>query len=155
MTDYRVRPYRSGDEGFCVFSWLHSHARSEHGKRWNTSQFRILGQDDHYWTEHRRIVLRLLRESDTRVVCDAEQDDIIWAWACTDGDDVLHFAVVNHKLGGDLAPELIDALVPGRLQRKQLVTHEQTGLRAAGIKVPSEWRYDPFWIAAKWAMEAA
>lgn len=155
MADYRIRPYRGSDESFAVFSWLSSHARSEHGKRWNTSQMRILGQADPYWDRHRSIALKLLRDSDTRVVCDSDDDDVIWGWSCTDGDDVLHFAAVKHAVGRELAPEIVEALLPGRLGRHQIVTHEQTALRASGIKIPATWIYDPYYIASKWAREAA
>lgn len=152
MSDgYRIRPYRSSDEPFVVFSWLSSHAKSEHGKRWNTKTFARAGDEDHYWTHHRPVVNRLLGEAEVLVACDEADDDIIWGWSCTSGADVLHYAVVKFVLAGDLAMDVVRKLLPGRLDRAQIVTHEQCGLRQAKVRPPTSWRYDPYWIASRWS----
>ena len=159
MTDLatwaRVRPYRGRDESFCLYSWLFTFARSEHGKRWNANALRQIGQQDHVWSEHRPIALRLLREADTRIACDNDDDDTILGWACVDGPGVLHYAAVKHTVGRELAPDVARLLLGDRLDSPQLVTHEQCGLRVAGVRHVGEWKFDPYWLASKWAKEAA
>ena len=146
------RAYRAGDRNFVMFSWLKSFAGSSYGKKLGASSARNLGCPDKYWDRHELIVGRLIREADVTIICDPEDEDIIWSWACTEGQGIVHYALAKHGFRQDgLAADMLTDLLGGRLDRPQTYTHEQVALRNAQVRIPATWTYDEFLLTGKWA----
>ena len=139
-SDWVIRPYMATDEGFVVSSWLTSWSTSEYGQKWGAKRRANLAGG--WWDEWRPVIMLLLRESTVRVLCDAGNEDVIWAWACTGGDAVTHYVEVKYSFKGELGGDMVRALLGDRLTREQVCSFEQRGLRNARIPYPKLWQLD-------------
>lgn len=151
--DWLVRPYdptpKTGDEDACVYLWLKSYAHSRYGTQLG-AHIDATPAERRYWDEHQPLVLGLLRNEDTRIACDPERPRVILGFACTTGDDLVHYVVVKRSaVKAGFGPELMRELLGTRLTRRCYTTFEQTELRRdqSGVSLPEEWRRaDPLWI---------
>ncbi len=138
-----IRPYdASRDENGVVFLWLKSFAHSAFGRALGAH---IDGSDDEraYWAQHKEVVLRLLEHADTRVLCDRDAPDVIWAFATTQEPNVYHYSVVKRRFRGQ-SEEFFRALLGGFLDKPCLYTHDPAG---TGLQVPRSWTYNPYGAA--------
>lgn len=129
----------STDENAVVYLWLKSFAHSPHGRSLGAD---LDGSDAEraYWAAHRLVVGGLLVKADTQVLCDPEAPGVIWAFACTKGNDVIHYAVVKRRFRGESAA-MFSALLGDRFERPCTLTHDMIG---TGLCVPSSWRLNPY-----------
>ncbi len=135
-----IRPYDAAlDENGVVFLFLKSFAHSPWGRAQGAH---VDGSDAEraYWAQHREVVLKLLERADTKVLCDPQAPEVIWAFACTEGKDVYHYSVVKRRFRGESA-EMFKALLGGLLDKPCRYTHDPAG---TGFCVPSTWTYDPY-----------
>lgn len=147
--DWLVRPYEAGDEDACVYLWLKSYAHSRYGTQLG-AHIDASPAERRYWDEHQPLVLSLLRNEDSRVVCDPSRPNVILGFACTSGADLVHYVVVKRSaVKAGFGRELVAELLGDRLKRRCYTTFEQTELRRdqSGVSLPEEWRRaDPLWI---------
>ena len=143
MTDpWIIRSYNPDiDENGIVFLWLKSFAHSGFGRAQGAH---VDGSDAEraYWATHKEIVLRLLAHAETRVLCDAEEPAVIWAFACVKPGtpDVYHYAVVKRRFR-DESEAMFRALLGGMLDKPALYTHDPAG---TGLQVPRSWVHNPY-----------
>lgn len=139
MSDWQIRPYDpETDEPAVVYLWLKSFAHSPFGKGRGAH---VDGSEAErtYWAEHRLVVMHLLNEGTTKVLCDPEAPGVIWAFACRSGD-VVHYAVVKRRFK-EVAQEMFSALFGDLLEKPCKYTHDFFG---TGFRVPSSWRLNPY-----------
>ncbi len=138
-----IRPYDPDlDEAGVMYLVLKSFAHSSFGRARGAH---VDGSDAErtYWQEHRGVVLRLLRDSDTTLLCDAEQSTVIWALLIARGD-VVHYCMVKRRFK-EAAKDIYAALLGDRLDRPCTYTH---CLQGTGLKVPASWRLNPYAVLA-------
>lgn len=149
-----LRPYVPSDEGFCVHTWLLSFARSRYGRA-HAAHIEGSPLANEWRARHRSVVMRLLVEAETTLLCDATAPEVIWGFCCTEGDDVIHYALVKRQWHrGGLAPELFRAMLGSRYARAQRVTHELVDMagpeiEATPARIPDAWRFDPYVLARR------
>ncbi len=135
-----VRPYNAAlDENGVVFLWLKSFAHSSWGR---TQGAHVDGSDAEraYWASHREVVLRLLAHAETKVLCDPQAPEVIWAFSCAMAPNVFHYAVVKRRFRGESA-EMFKALIGDLLDKPCLYTHDPAG---TGLQIPGSWSYNPY-----------
>lgn len=143
MTDWLKRPYDpETDHDAIVALWLRSYSLSPYGKR-----------VEHY--DRLRYVVSWLLNSGvakTEVICDPEHPEIIWAFACTTGENIVHYTVVKNsavRLG--LSAEMLRELLGDRLDRRCHYTFDPAEFlpsRCEEHKVDRpDWRPDLLWLA--------
>ncbi len=138
-TPWIVRPYNPArDEDGVVYLWIKSFAHSGFGRAQGAH---IDGSDAEraYWAQHRPVVMKLLEHADTQVLCDPEDDGVIWAFACAKGP-VVHYAVVKRKFR-DFAGDMFKALLGDRYDTPCMYTHDLAG---TGFQVPQKWTLNPY-----------
>lgn len=140
MTEsWTIRKYDSDiDIDGILYLYLKSFAHSSYGR---SRGAHVDGSDAErkYWAEHREVVLKLLANSDTVIICDPESPTVIWAFACVRGD-VLHYIVVKRKFR-EFAQEMFAALLGDRLDRAIMYTH---CLQGTGLTPPKGWTLNPY-----------
>lgn len=150
----RLRPYEpSSDEDGVVYLWLKSFAHSRYGRALGAHVPRSEAEL-RYWAEHRQVVMRLLTEAQTLVVCDPEAESVIWGFATTQ-PEVVHYVSCKrsfHREG--LSVEMIRQLLGPLLGKPCVMTHELVELCREELRgklsIPSTWRHDPYWLARAW-----
>ena len=155
MADWVKRAYVSGDEKGIMYLWLKSFAHSRFG-RCKGASVSNTPAERRYWSEQAPVVEYLLANAETTVAADPDRPDVIWAFACTSGDNVVHYATVKRQVistvGEDFGAEIMRDLLGERLEKTCFMTHEivwgQTGLemprRASDQK--ALWVLDPTWF---------
>jgi hypothetical protein len=93
------------------------------------------------WTRYQPVVERLIERCRPEVLCDPEAEDVIWAFACGEGEsEVLHMAVIKRAFSGFVEPMLNDMMgvlaIPIGNAR---YTHECPDVPAA---IRAGWTYD-------------
>lgn len=167
MTDklWVKRRYEPEDEDGIVYLWLKSYAHA----RVNTATGAHIDAspaERTYWAEHAFVVERLLRTSKVELLCDPQRPyasaagpAIIYAFACTDGPDVVHYLCVKRNYAREgFGPDMVADLLGDRLKRPCVYTHELPEMRATkdrsascGVALPMNWRHDPWWCARMWS----
>jgi len=81
------------DLAFVYNSWL---------KQYRNSPFTVGMGNDLYYSQHRRVIDAILNKSDIKVICDAEDTNKIYAWACGEKFDtpLMHFIYVKRDYRG-------------------------------------------------------
>lgn len=153
VSDWTTRDYVASDEGFVLYSWLKSHAHSRFGVSMRANVDESPGEKD-YWTRHRPLVMRLIESSTVRVVCDPDRPEVIWAWACTHGEDVIHYVLAKRRFHQEgFGPAIFAELLGDRLGRPQRYSHELVELARpdvrAKLRTPESWIFDPYLLATK------
>ncbi len=127
------------DEAGAVFLWLKSFAHSPFGRAQGAH---LDGSEAEraYWASHKEVVLRLLARAETRVLCDAEAPGVIWAFACTSGPSVVHYAVCKRRFR-ESSGEFFAALLGDKMEKPCMYTHDFSG---TGFQVPRSWMHNPY-----------
>lgn len=142
---WRVRERVPLDDDMMVSQWLMSYCLSREGWACGAQQ-RPRGSDsrDAFWDMHRPIVMRLLQESTVRLVCDVDDPNIVYAWACysdTAAGSVVHYAVVKYSIvntmGEDEARAMFRALLGERLDDRCGYSYFARDLAKLGL-IPRE-----------------
>lgn len=147
---YVLRPYgRALDRDFVVSHWLRSFATSRHGRRWGAN---VPDSDTRsvWWQTHEVTVRACLERGETTLLCPSDEPDVILAFCCTEGPDVVHYVLAKnrfHQRG--LSADLFRALLGDRLERPQRVSHELVEMNRAGMMMPAQWRLDEYYLARK------
>ena len=125
MIDFESRPYRPSDEALVVKTWLESFAHSQYGRRWRTRDSGMRAALDRSWAEHHKTVTYAMRRGRVDVICDAEHPDMVYAWACTEPPNVVHYAVVKMSVAADgFGKGMLDRLFGDMLKERCLMSHE-------------------------------
>lgn len=117
------------DENFVVQAWLDSFATGQYGHRFRTRTGGRHAAMNRTWEEHRDTVINLIRNARVDVICDAEDQKVIYAWSCT-GDGVVHYALA--KIGAiaeGLGNEMLTKLLGDRFDEQIVLTHEPVWVR--------------------------
>ncbi len=139
-TPWIIRPYDPAiDTNGIVYIFLKSFAHSSFGRALGAH---VDGSDAEraYWAQHKEVVLRLLEHADTRVLCDAEAPEVIWAFACTKEPNIVHYAVCKRRFRGQ-SGEFFQALLGDKFDKPCMYTHSTEG---TGLQVPASWCYNPY-----------
>jgi len=86
----RIRPATEADAAFIFSTWLKSYRDSHFGSNMPTTIF---------YTEHHKVVERLLKGCQTYVACNNEDINELYGFICgekVDGILVIHYAYVKH-----------------------------------------------------------
>lgn len=148
---WTVRLAQPADEDGLVYLWLKSFAHSRYGKSLGAEVDASPGEMA-YWREHRTIVMRLLREAETRLIVDPEDPGVFWGFACCSGD-VVHYVLAKRRFHREgMSASMFRELLGERLGKAASFTHELVEFKRAevvkaGLSVPSKWVYDPYWLA--------
>lgn len=113
-----------------------------------------------FWGAHHPIWEWLLKNADVTLVVDPEQQNIIWGWMVTSGDEVLHAIGCKRsfceRVAGEppLSVDLVGALLGDRLHRHQVCSLELPQMRVkgkdtTGLDRPREWSMDPTWLLTR------
>lgn len=141
MSDWTIRPYDpTRDEKIVTYLWLKSFAHSPLGRSQGAS---IDGSpaEISYLQRHREVVKHCLEKGTTQVVVDPEVTDVVWAFACCQGD-IVHYAVVKRRFR-ESAAEMFQDLFGDLTGRLCSYTHDFSG---TGFKVPKSWVCNPYAI---------
>ncbi len=145
MSEWLIRPYEeTSDLNGCLYMWLKSYAHSPFGCAQGAH---IDGSDQErtYWDSHKPIVIKLLRDEETQILCDPESPAVIWAFSCKRAPAVHHYAVVKRKFK-EFSADMFRALLGGMLDAPAVYTHDPAG---TGLRVPSAWRFDPYALVTR------
>lgn len=145
---YLLRPYgRALDRDFVVSLWLMSYASSRHGRRWGAN-IPHAPERSAWWKAHEPIVLACISRGETTLLCLGDEPDVILAFACTEGTDVVHYALVKRRFHREgFSADMLRALLGDRLERPQRLSHEMVEMGRAGMQVPANWRLDEYLLA--------
>lgn len=161
------RPYTPSDEDGIVYLWLKSFERSQWVRRFAFTRFNVANDADipaevirAYWSEHREVVMWLLQHADIEILCDRDNPEVIWAFACTSGDTVHYILAKRRFHQAGVSAALFRELLGSRLDRPCSFTHElvefrRQELRDAKLRVPESWHYDVHVLAQMIAASAA
>lgn len=156
MTDalWKKRAARPYDEEFLVAAWLRSCASSREGQAAGAKPH--TSARERFWQHHRPYVLWLLEHADVEVLCDPEDEAVIWAYACTSGD-VVHACILKHEavqaLGLDDAAEMARDLMGDRLTRSCGYTFWLSDLARLRM-LPHDWYQSAVWLAENYRRAA-
>lgn len=146
MTGFTVRHYRHTDENFVVQTWLDSFSHSHYGRMFGARDGKLWDTFDRIWTEHRRIVTALIVEANIDVVCDDDDENLIFGWACTE-PGILHYAVVKRTAIDDgFGREMIGLLLGDRMKEPTLMSHEPAWTRHTGTTRRAYEAQYPDWM---------
>lgn len=96
------------------------------------------------------------------VICDPERPRrseagpaVVWAFAATSGDYVVHYVSVKRKIAPLLGADLVRDLLGERLNRPCSFTHELVEMRngSCGLRMPPNWSWDSLFLARLFARE--
>jgi hypothetical protein len=181
MTEFIKRDYRPTDENFVVSMWLRSYAHSQLARRMSQSAPGSNAALEWSWSVHRPIVSSLLYAVDVKieVVCAADAEDVLLAYACTESDAV-HYAGVKMNFVADFGREMMTLLFGDKLSRPMRLSHEPVWTRhvretkeggkgahvatddrgyplpayyqktASFFPLPTSWKLDENYLARKW-----
>jgi hypothetical protein len=144
---YLLRPYDPGDEAFCVDSWLRCLAVSRTGRAAGASVAN--SSAERVWRDEHRPALRRLLETEATCLVDPADASLVWGYACTAGDGVVHAALIKrafHQQG--FAGLMFGWLLGERLEREQVFTMQLTDMSRA-MCLPAKWRHDETWFARR------
>lgn len=159
MSDWIRRPYnREWDEDAIAYLWLKSYCHSRAGLRAG-AHVDASPEELVFLDAHRPIVEWLLGNAKTEVLCDPDRSEpseagppIVWAFACTSGNDVIHYALakrsaVKARLSGDMLRDLLgDKLDKACVYTFDQVEMSERKCQLHGIQRPTLWRPDPTWL---------
>lgn len=142
------------DEDFIVSTWLMSYSRSREGYHAGAmpkSQARTA-----FWDAHRPVVELLARSADVEVICDDEDPNVVYAWACTSGD-VVHGCIVKReyeRADPEGAREMVRELLGERLDRACPYTYFPYDLQLLKL-LPRDWYPAAAWLAQNYGDQLA
>lgn len=140
-----IRDYRPSDEECVVNLWLNSYCESRYGRR-RGAHVRRSNDREAFRAEQRCTVMALVDRCKVRLLVDVEDDDVIWAFACT-SPGALHFAVAKRDHG---MPEVKRAGFLRQLvdfDAELIVTHEIPDIIECCGRLAPKWREDARAIA--------
>src|SRR5262249_49452909 len=107
---FTIRDYRPTDEPCVVSWWLRSYSKSPIGKRRGADKARSKERDE-FWDEQGVTARALIEAFGGKVLVDAADDAVVWAFACTSDGPMLHFLVANEDFSRRARTAFIKALV--------------------------------------------
>ncbi len=156
------------DQDVVVSQWCNSYLRSREGI--DRGAFHPHGKaedairDDDVresslamWAEQEPLVRALLVSPwvTVEVVCDPERPRrsdagpaVVWAFAATSGDYVVHYVSVKRKIAKILGGDIVRDLLGNRLEHPCSFTHELVEMRsgACGLRMPASWGWDSLYL---------
>lgn len=141
MAEWVEREYRPSHEECIVSLWLRSYAETRYGKERGAAT--PGPARDAFWAEQRCTVMALIEICGARIICDAADDDQVWAFACLTPACV-HLAIAKKSVGPELGGAMLRRLLAGALGAPRILTHEIRDLRRCGIggAETALWRED-------------
>jgi hypothetical protein len=130
-----MRKYEKSDLAGVRYLWITSLLETS---------IRDQGSTSDIWAEYAPIVARLAAHS--HVICDAEDRDVIWAFASMQRDHV-HMAVVKRNFE-ELRGELLYALIGLKLKKPGRYTFVIPDILTEYGEMPRQWVFDP-WAVGK------
>jgi len=141
-----MRAYRPSDEECVVNLWLNSYCESHYGRQ-RGAHVRRSDAREAFRAEQRCTAMALIDRCGVRMLVDAEDEDVIWAFACV-SPGALHFAVAkrDHGMPEAKRAEFLRQLVD--FDAALIVTHEIPDiLECCGRRLAPKWREDARAIA--------
>ncbi len=163
------------DQSVVVSQWCNSYLRSREGQA--RGAYFTHGRADEQkhdadiresslamWADQEPLVRALIVSPGVRfeVVCDPERatrteagPPVVWAFAATSGDYVVHYVSVKRKIAPLLGADIVRDLLGDRLERPCHFTHELVEMRngSCGLRMPTSWTWDSLYIARLFARE--
>lgn len=166
--EWLIRPYDAAlDEDGLHYLLGVSYTRTRAGQRAGASRAGrpmpglrdedMVARQRAFLEAHRPVWTWLLTHAETSLLVDPDAPGIVWGWLVTSGDDVLHACGVKRSIiEQGLGPDVVRALLGGRLERHQVCTLELPQMRtrgpdAAGVDRPRTWSLDPTWLGVRGA----
>lgn len=138
------RRYEPGtdDEDGVVSLWLRSYSESEYGKSRGAHVERSESRT-RFWEHQRHTTLALIDRFGVDIICDTEEPNVMFAFACH-GPGIVHFAVVKKRYWPVHGAPMLRTLLASQLasMTEVVVTHEIRDLRHCRVITPQTWRAD-------------
>lgn len=160
--DWVKRPYvQEWDHDALLYLWTRSYCHSKSGMRIGAHKDRS-DEEKIFVEEISPIISYLLSTQNVEVICDPDRAEpsedgppIIWAFACTSEDDIVHYALAKkNAIKAGLSGAMLEDLLGPKLQKRVFYTFEPVELsenrcREHSMERPKNWRPHPTWIATK------
>lgn len=137
---WKKRSYQRDDQDGVVSLWLRSYSESEYGIQRKANAAHS-PERDLFWLEQGKTTMALIGAFGVEVICDAQAEDVILAFACK-ANGVVHFAVSKKQFGIELGRQWLYELLGPELAGGAILTHEIRCLARCGIRPPPTWRLD-------------